>query len=66
MEDKTILILAEIASSILVNLLLGVLFATLATWVAGMFIDFPFTLSNVGKVYLVSVVFGLIRVMWSR
>ena len=65
MDNETIITLAATASSILVGLILGLLVAAFGTWVAGMFVDFPFTWSNVGKVYLASVLIGLIRVMWS-
>ena len=64
MDNETIIMLAATASSILVGLILGILVAAFTTWVAGMVIDFPFTWSNVGKVYLASVLIGLIRVMW--
>ena len=68
MEDKThtIMMWASIISTILVSLLLGGLFATLGTLIAGMFVDFPFTWSNVGKVYLAFMLIGLLRIWWGK
>ena len=66
MDNETIWMWTSIISSILVSILLGGLFAALTTRVAGMFVDFPFTWSNVGKVYLAFMLIVLLRVWWGK
>ena len=66
MKDKTIMRWSAIVGSLLVGVALGVCMATLTTWVVGMFVDFPFTWSNVGKVYLATMLIGLLRACWRK
>ena len=68
MEDKThtVIMMASIVSTILGGIALGVCMASLTTWVVGMFVDFPFTWSNVGKVYLATMLIGLLRAWWCK
>jgi hypothetical protein len=62
MEDKTHtkILMAARLFGFLIGTGLLILLAALITWVAGMFVNFPFTWLNVGNVFIGSVVFNLI------
>ena len=66
MKDKTIMRWAVIVGALLGGVVLAVCIASLTTWVVGMFVDFPFTWSNVGKVYLATMLIGVLRAWWRK